>query len=382
MSEITTTDKPVYIDPRIFNVHKTDYHNTPLFLGQQNGLFDTINKRHKVFDDLFNRMAAYDWRETEFTFQDCNYQFRTCAPYEYDLMITTIAWQWEADTTAARSMIRILSAYITSPNLWKLFVEITKNEIVHASTYSRMVELSFDNPDEIITDVVSKMEALRRMERIAGVMSHALDVAIELETGKTARDSVRAYDAIMMLICALLCMERVQFVASFGVTFGKGNAGKFVQFSNAVSKICTDELEIHAETDFAILEIEFGTERGIEFLQRRGADIQALVDDVRQSELNWIDYIAANGADKDPDISIDGLRTEVDLNAEPVYRFFGFKKELPYLTGRRLPYMETMIKIDQVQGAAQEERKGNYMLGGIINNDEGVDFSALAADLV
>ncbi len=378
MSE-TTTPPNVLIDPRIFNANKTDYHDTPLLLGQDNGLFDTINKRHKVFEDLFNRMAVYDWRETEFTFQDCNYQFRTCSKYEYDLMITTIAWQWEADTAAARSMIRILSTYITSPALWKLMVEITKNEIVHASTYSRMVELSFDHPDEIITDVVSKLEALRRMERIAGVMSHALNVAIKIETGQIARSSTEAYDAIMMLWCALLCMERIQFVASFAVTFGKGNAGKFVQFSNAVSKICTDELEVHAETDFAVLEIEFGTERGIDFLQRRGGDILALVDDVRQSELNWIDHIAANGADKDPDLTIDGLRTEVDLNSEPVYRFFGFKKELPYLTGRRLPYMETMIKIDQVQGAAQEERKGNYMVGGVITNDEGVDFSHLAA---
>ena len=43
--------------------------------------------------------------------------------------------------------------------------------------------------------------------------------------------------------------------------------------------------------------------------------------------------------------------------------------------------METMIKIDQVQGAAQEERKGNYMVGGVITNDEGVDFSAVAAML-
>ena len=378
MSE-TTTPPNVLIDPRIFNANKTDYHDTPLLLGQDNGLFDTINKRHKVFEDLFNRMAVYDWRETEFTFQDCNYQFRTCSKYEYDLMITTIAWQWEADTAAARSMIRILSTYITSPALWKLMVEITKNEIVHASTYSRMVELSFDHPDEIITDVVSKLEALRRMERIAGVMSHALNVAIKIETGQIARSSTEAYDAIMMLWCALLCMERIQFVASFAVTFGKGNAGKFVQFSNAVSKICTDELEVHAETDFAVLEIEFGTERGIDFLQRRGGDILALVDDVRQSELNWIDHIATNGADKDPDLTIDGLRTEVDLNSEPVYRFFGFKKELPYLTGRRLPYMETMIKIDQVQGAAQEERKGNYMVGGVTTNDEGVDFSHLAA---
>ena len=378
MSE-TTTPANVLIDPRIFNANKTDYHDTPLLLGQDNGLFDTINKRHRVFEDLFNRMAVYDWRETEFTFQDCNYQFRTCSRYEYDLMITTIAWQWEADTAAARSMIRILSTYITSPALWKLMVEITKNEIVHASTYSRMVELSFDHPDEIITDVVSKLEALRRMERIAGVMSHALNTAIKIETGQIARSSTEAYDAIMMLWCALLCMERIQFVASFAVTFGKGNAGKFVQFSNAVSKICTDELEVHAETDFAVLEIEFGTERGIDFLQRRGGDILALVDDVRQSELNWIDHIAANGADKDPDLTIDGLRTEVDLNSEPVYKFFGFKKELPYLTGRRLPYMETMIKIDQVQGAAQEERKGNYMVGGVITNDEGVDFSHLAA---
>lgn len=380
MSE-TTTPANVLIDPRIFNANKTDYHDTPLLLGQDNGLFDTINKRHRVFEDLFNRMAVYDWRETEFTFQDCNYQFRTCSRYEYDLMITTIAWQWEADTAVARSMIRILSTYITSPALWKLMVEITKNEIVHASTYSRMVELSFDHPDEIITDVVSKLEALRRMERIAGVMSHALNTAIKIETGQIARSSIEAYDAIMMLWCALLCMERIQFVASFAVTFGKGNAGKFVQFSNAVSKICTDELEVHAETDFAVLEIEFGTERGIDFLQRRGGDILALVDDVRQSELNWIDHIAANGADKDPDLTIDGLRTEVDLNSEPVYKFFGFKKELPYLTGRRLPYMETMIKIDQVQGAAQEERKGNYMVGGVITNDEGVDFSAVAAML-
>ena len=45
----------------------------------------------------------------------------------------------------------------------------------------------------------------------------------------------------------LLFLERLQFMASFAVTFTICSTGLFQSIGTAVQKICQDELEIHAE---------------------------------------------------------------------------------------------------------------------------------------
>ena len=44
----------------------------------------------------------------------------------------------------------MLAPVCTSSEAWSGWVEITKNEIVHAATYSEIVRNSFDNPDDIL----------------------------------------------------------------------------------------------------------------------------------------------------------------------------------------------------------------------------------------
>ena len=362
------------IPAHILNTTKTDYEDTPLFLGQLPGLFDTINSSHPKLIKLYKKLKAQDWDEQEFDFVSCKQQFKTCKPEEYFSMISTIAWQWEADTAAARSMIRIVAPFVSSSDFWSAVLRIADNEVVHARSYSEMVKFSFDDPEAVMADVLSKVEALRRMKVIAEVMDRTYQVGLKIETGEISRDSDEAYEAIFMFYVAMYCLEGLQFIASFAVTFALANMGLFVQFGKCVQKICADELEIHAEFDRAVLDIELGSERGLMFFNRNREKILQIIDDVRLSEYAWVDYLAENTGNNIPGTSPEGLKAEVDRNALPIYQFFGFKPELPHIDGPILAYMEKWKTLDEIQPAPQEEKHGAYLLGGFKHDDEDVEF--------
>lgn len=70
------------------------------------------------------------------------------------------------------------------------------------------------------------------------------------------------YNTIFMFFVAMYCLERIQFVNSFTITFAIARTGIFVPIGEAVKKICNDEFNIHAVFARTVLEIESKTERG------------------------------------------------------------------------------------------------------------------------
>jgi ribonucleoside-diphosphate reductase beta chain len=116
------------IDQTVFNLSKTDYvGRKSLFLGQDPGLFDSINKSHPDIWGLYKKMKSLDWDENEFPYADCALEFKTCTPSVYDMMIKTLAWQWEADSLAAHNLIPIVAPFVSSSELWALYCQIGYN---------------------------------------------------------------------------------------------------------------------------------------------------------------------------------------------------------------------------------------------------------------
>ena len=108
----------------VFNYDKTDYAKPLLLLGQRPGLFDTVNRHYPEIWKLYKAQKSLDWDENEFDYSSCNAEFKSCTRATYDMMIKTLAWQWEADSVASRAIAPVLAPFITSSELWAAWQRI------------------------------------------------------------------------------------------------------------------------------------------------------------------------------------------------------------------------------------------------------------------
>ena len=234
-------------------------------------------------------MKSLDWDENEFDYSSCNIQFKTCPKSTADMMIYSLAWQWGSDSVASRAIAPVMAPFISDSSLWAAWQRISDNEIVHASTYSEIVRMSFDDPAKVLGEILQIKESLARMDSVTRTLSDLYWASHQYALGLISEED--AYDKLMMGIIALLLLERLQFTASFSITFTICSTGLFQPIGKAVQKIAQDELEVHAELDKAVLRIELATERGKKFYEKYQPAIKQLCDEVVETELRWTDYL-------------------------------------------------------------------------------------------
>ena len=360
------------INENIFNTNKTDYEKTPLFLGQAPGLFDTVNKNYPKIWNLYKLMKSLDWDENEFNYTTCNTQFKTCPKNVYDMMIMSLAWQWEGDTIAVRSIVPLVAPFVSSSELFAAWQAIGLNEVLHATTYSEIVRNSFDDPREVLSEVLRVKESLSRLESVGEVMSNIYTISHRYALGEI-ENSQETYNEIFMFVVALYCLERIQFMASFCITFTIAAGGDFIPIGKAVQKIAQDELEVHSELDKVILECEMQTERGkIAMIQCKGR-IKKLLDDVINSELNWDDVLFSEGREL-AGMDVDRLKQWTLFCAKPVYHTLDVEPEHELPEKNPVKFMEDWLNISNTQPSPQEEANGQYKLNVVRRNDEEVVF--------
>ena len=374
------TGSELILPKNIFNTEKTDYvkaGRVSLFLGQEPGLFDTVNKAYPEIWEIYKNMRSLDWDETEFGFETCNAEFRTQPKAVGDVMIRTLAWQWEADSVAARTILPIMAPFISAPELHAAWARITENEVLHAATYSEIVRLSFDDPSVVLQEVLRVREAMERMSAVAHAMNNAYTVSHQLALGildvNKKEDFEKAYDAAFMFTVALLVLERIQFMASFAVTFAIGETGVFMPIAKAVQKICQDEFEVHQNLDKAVLRNELALPVGKAAYQRCLPWMNSLLKQVTDVELWWsLDLLK-----DEPLVGLTGkkLCDWVLYSVDDVCTFLGIKPE--YTAPKKLPlgYMGRWMDISKTQASPQEQQNGQYKVNIHKRDDEGKRFA-------
>ena len=364
----------VSIDKNVFNTEKTDYEKPKLFLGQEPGLFDTVNKHYPDIWKKYKSMKSLDWDENEFDYSSCNVEFKTCSKSVYDMMIKTLAWQWEADSVASKSIAPVMASFVTSSELWAAMQRISDNEVLHSATYSEIVRNSFDDPSVILDEVLKVEEAMERMTNVSGVFSHAYKVSHEYALRQRENDQ-DTYNAAFMVMVALLILERVQFMSSFAITFAICDTGMFGPIGKAVQKIAQDELEVHAEFDKAVLREELKTERGKVAFQQCEKQITDLLDEVIDSEFEWVDFLFSEGRE------LVGLNTEVLKRwtlfcSKDVYQFFKIKGKHTLPKQNPLKFMENWLDISKTQPSPQEQDNAQYKVSIMRRDDADEEFDA------
>jgi len=364
---------------KVFNGNKTDYEHSPLFFGQDAGLLDTVNKKRVRLMELFRELRSLDWDDTEFDFGSCAIDFEIAkkeASLEYDMMIKTLLWQWEADSMASRSLAGIMANVVTDSELWLGIVKINENENIHALTYSEIVRNSFANPNTALAEILEVKEALERLHAVADVMKEAHRVSHMYALNMIQADQV-AYNAIFMFCVAMYFLERIQFMASFSVTFAICRLGRFQPIGKAVERIAQDEFEIHSQFQQEVLRIELQTERGRIAYEQCKPMIIALWREVVACELGWLEYLFAGDREL-PGYTLAKGKQWVLFNAATPAKFLGFyediKDDYAFPTTNPLVFMEEYLDVSSTQSAPQEEDSASYRVNVMTRTDDNVDF--------
>jgi len=356
------------IDDKVFKKDKKEYASTSIFLGEDRGLFDTINKPFPKLWKHYKTLKSLDWDENEISYSSCNLDFKTCSKSTYDAMIKTLAWQWEADSIAAHNLIAVMSPFITSSEATAAWTKITENEVLHAATYSEIVRESFDDPSAVLDEILEVQEAITRLEVVSEVIATAQTAGHQYGLGIIPNDQ-DLYDKVYLFIVSMLILERIQFMSSFAVTFSICDTGVFIPFGKAVQKIAQDELEVHVQFGKDVLRYEHLTSRGILAKETLQYTVHAMLHEVVESELQWVDFLFSEGR------SLVGLNKEVLkqwvlFNAADLFSFFGLDSKYDLPKTNPLKFMERWLNMNLIQSAPQEEDLTAYKVGVMRRDDE------------
>lgn len=361
----------------IFNHEKTaeQYGNRELFFGPAPGLFDTVNKVYPAIWEIYKEMKSLDWSEDEFDYTQCNNDFKVCPAPTALKMRRTLAYQWEQDSVASRSVAPILAPFITNSELWAAYQRISDNEVLHAATYSEIVRMSFDDPRAVLGEILDIKESITRMETVNRVLADAYTASHLYAAGEMPY-SQDLYNKVYLMIAALYIMERVQFMASFAITFTICGSGLFQSIGKAVQRIAQDEFEVHVQLGKKVLAIEHETERGRLAREQTKGDVETILKEVVQSEFTWLDYLFSDG---EPLLgtNIDYLKKWVLFNAKDVVVTLALKHEFGDLPKTNpMPHLEKWININKTQAAPQEQDHGAYKVGIVVRTDDEKVFDA------
>lgn len=354
----------------VYNANKTseDYEQARIFLNPPPALVDTVHTHFPRIKALDEEMRSQDWSENEFDFSKSLPDFKNAPEDTSWMMLRTLGWQWEADSVASRSPVAAIISFNPVSELWFAELRITDNESVHAKTYSEIVRNGLPFPKEAIQEILDTLEANRRLDLVALTMNEVMDYAREV--GYTQKwDEEKAMKYLILFYFTLLCLERIQFMASFAITFTIGKAGWFQEICNAVKKIAQDEFEIHCQFRKEVLFALQADLVGQHVFPQVKERLEALTREIIESEFAWTDWLFEGR-------SLLGTNAElvkqwVLFCAKDVIQTFNLSVDYDLPATNPMPHLEDWFNPNLLQPAPQEQTISNYRLNAVSKDDAG-----------
>lgn len=345
-----------------FNANNKGYEKGyPLFLGDQLGVIDTINIQYPKLEDLYQKQLSQIWNEHEIGLEQDKMDMLNVPKGTRDLMVKTIMFQTSADSCACRSIVEILGKYISNSELLNLVTLQTFFEVIHARTYSHIIKQTFADPSDMLEDLYSEANVIRRL----GPIVKAFDEITNLSPNATHKQKKQA---IIKTMTALFALEAISFMSSFAVTFAITETDVFQGIGQLVTLICKDEV-LHGRMDYEVLNIlKQDPEWEIEmiFLTEQ---LKEILDSVIRQEEDWTDYLFSEGRQV-IGLGATLLKDYVYYMAKPVYDALNIPFDFKVVTKNPLPYMDKYIDSTLVMALPQEIQITSYKVGAVKDDTE------------
>lgn len=354
----------------IFNIENTEWKdgNYSLILGQEPALHDSVNTRYPKLFELYKLQKSIDWSEDELSLENSRMDMLNCPDNVRDIMLKNLAFQWEADSIASRSIAPLFAPFITNSEYWAAILKTSETEVLHALTYSEIVRQCIPDPHEVFKEVMENNNITTRLTHVARAFQELKVAGAKYTLGLMSKEE--AFPIVMNGTLCLYCLERLEFMASFADTFGTIESTQmFQEIGTLVAKIMCDERWVHAEVGAEALRIMLATKEGAEWRVRYAEDIKKTIDEVVQAEYDWNSYLFSEGRKLTSSLNESSANEWVDWNAQDVYKTLQFTPP-KVVTVNPLKYMDHWLNLDKFQNANQEKNSANYVLNSVVDDVE------------
>jgi len=348
----------------------------PVFLGQQLGIYDSINKAYPEMFDLYKKQKAQDWAEDEVDLDQSRKDFATCSQNNFDVMIKTLSFQWENDSLA-KSIITLFAPFLTNNEASAMMLKQSEVELLHALTYSEIVRQCVKDPNKVIDEIVKNESIFNRMGIVEEVMSELEIAGHKYALGMLTVENDGPYIRQLLLegMVALIALEGIQFMSSFSATFALAEQGLFIGAAKLVQKIMLDEM-LHVRMDYAIIDALLKDPVWAEAYETAKPRLKLILDTVVDQERQWAKYMFSEGR------VVVGLNEVLMMewvyyNCAPIYRRLKLKADFKAPKQNPTPWMDFWTDPDKTQAAAQEIQLTNYKLNSMkqdFSDEEKFDF--------
>jgi ribonucleoside-diphosphate reductase beta chain len=358
----------------IFNTNNTAWQtgDYPLFFGQVPGVYDSVNVKYPKLFDLYEQLKQIDWRHDEIDLTQTRMDLHRCPFTLRDIMIKNLAYQWELDSIASRSIAPLLAPFITNSEYWLMIVKQSENENLHSLTYSEIIRQCLPDTTEIFNEVMKNEQVINRGSRISKVFSELKEIGAKFTLGLVSKEV--AMPIVLKSVVTLYALERIEFMSSFACTFALAEQQLFVGAARLVQKIAEDE-QIHTAMGKETIKIIKSNQLWNMILDINEDEIRSIIDDIVSAEYQWNSYLFSEGR------NIVGLNEKllnswVQYNAQQVYETLSIDMPFTRVEENPLPWMNEWLDINLTQNANQEGENLAYTMITVVNdlNDEELEF--------
>ena len=364
----------------VFNKDKTieEYAKYDLFFNGDPGLLNTVHRKYPKNFELYKEMKSLDWSEDEFDYSKCFLDFKNVNKDMSDMMLETIMFQYEADSIAGQFPFTLIAPFQPCMEVLSAELAINTNELVHAFTYSEIIRMSFDNPEEVLKDMLAKTDTFERMELVNTKLAEfkRLSDTYAYYQSCKSQEELEEFEAnndlkgqLIVFYFIMFLLERIQFMASFAITFTICKQGPFQPIGQSVKKIAQDELEVHSEHRKEVLKVLIREHP--EAFARVKDTLTELYVDVVESELEWTSKLFDGRSLSGTNANL--IKSWVLYNAKAVSNFIGFIKETAqyeYPENNPIPFLDDWFNMNSTQTAPQEIDSPAYKLGVMTRDDD------------
>lgn len=350
----------------IFNTEAT-YGDTELFLGEPPGVVDTIHQPHPQLKSLYDEAISFFWNEGEFSFDSCRNDFDKLDD-SAEILQKTVLWQWEADSAISRTLLPLFAPFITDPTCAACFSFNNSMEMIHAITYSEIVRNSFKDPKGVLETLSKEVETFNRLVVVGEVLEELFEIGNKYNLGLVTKEEVIPY--LYLGLVAIYCLEALSFIASFAITFGICETGRFQAIGQAVKKIANDEIYVHASVDlYCLKHLENESKYKDLITPELKEKAKLIVEEVEKSEFDWTDFLFKDR--NIPGLTPNLIKDWATFNAQNIKDNLGIEHQKT-VKSNPIPWINSWIK-GSMQAAPMEQDITSYVVGAIDNDIDNLD---------
>lgn len=335
----------------------------PLFLGNSVNVSRFDEQKHPVFEKLTEKQLSFFWRPEEIDVSKDRIDFASLPKHEQHIFVSNLKYQTLLDSVQGRSPNVVLLPLVSLPELETWIETWSFSETIHARSYTHIIRNIFNNPSEILDDIMVNPAILERAQAISKHYDELHEISLKYQQGLDV-DRYELKKRLFLCLVSINVLEAIRFYVSFACSFAFAER-KLMEGNAKIIKLIARDEALHLNGTQHILQIlknEDGEYKKIS--SECSEEVHQIFWQAYEQEKSWIDYLFQDG-------SMIGLNaailsqyleyiTSIRMQAIGLRPFFNTKNPIPWINN--------WLSSDNVQVAPQETEITSYVVGQI-NSD-------------